>query len=547
MGKKEKIVVYTLLTIIAASFIWSVINIYYSTTKSVPTFGGTYTEGVLGQPTYINPLLAHTETDLSLTRLIFSGLYKYNSYGELVPDLAESMPEISEDQKSYTVKLKHGVKWHNNIDFDAGDVLFTIQTLKDPAYKSPLRNLWQSTSIEKIDDFTVKFTTKDVSGPFIHNLTLPILPEFVWSLVEPKNFLVSNNNLEAVGTGPYALRKIKKTSGGRITSLSLESFSNYFQGKPNIDTITIKFFETEEGLLKALHSREIDGFGFTTLGSKIQLEENQKDIQIVKLPLPQYQVVFFNLTNQIVSDINVRKALDAITDKQKIINKIFHGNALLPSSPLIYNSDTNTALEAGGSDLKQAEKYLEMAGWDINFETGYRTKNDQEFIITISTNDLPSNSKTAEMLAQQWRKLNIKVNLNILPVKQLREEVIRTRNFDVLLFPQKFGADPDPFLFWHSSQTKDPGLNLTGFENSVADQLITEARTTTDTAIRKQKYRLFNKLVSQEVPVIFLNQTLFIYALGKDIKNITLNTLFEPSYRFFDVTNWYIMEKRVFK
>ncbi|MEK7161701.1 MAG: ABC transporter substrate-binding protein, partial [Patescibacteria group bacterium] len=139
MGKREKIVLFSLLAAAIFSLLWSGRNFYLSRTTPTPHFGGTYSEGLLGQPTYLNPLLAHQETELALTKLIFSGLYKYGANGQLVPDLADDMPQISADQKQYTINLKREAKWHNDKPVTADDITFTFQLLKDPAYKSPLR------------------------------------------------------------------------------------------------------------------------------------------------------------------------------------------------------------------------------------------------------------------------------------------------------------------------------------------------------------------------------------------------------------------------
>ena len=270
-------------------------------------------------------------------------------------------------------------------------------------------------------------------------------------------------------------------------------------------------------------------------------------MRLLKLPLPQYQVVSFNLKNKHLRNGNLRKALAAATDRQQIINEAFYGNALMPTSPLVFASEGNAAGQAGGTDIKQAEKFLELADYNVNYESGFRTKDGIILELTITTNDFPANIKSAEILAAQWRKLAIKVNLQILPGKQLSEEAIKNRNFDVLLFPQKYGADPDPFFFWHSSQTSYPGLNLTGFENETADRLITEGRTTTNLETRKQKYAEFEALINRETPVIFLNQAVLLYAIDNKIKNIGLGTLYDPSSRMLDFPNWYIMEKRVLK
>ncbi|MCL5667033.1 MAG: peptide ABC transporter substrate-binding protein [Patescibacteria group bacterium] len=545
MGKKEKKAILSLLGVAFVSLSVSSANFYYAHTLIAPANGGTYTEGLFGQPTYLNPLLAHSETDLSLIRLIYSGLYKYDDNGQLVPDLAEGMPQISEDQKQYTINLKPNVKWHNGKSFTADDVIFTIQTLKDPAYKSPLSSLWQSTDVEKLSDYSVKFTTKDISGPFLQNLALPIMSKSVWGTVEPQNFLLSKYNLEAIGTGPYAIKEIKKQASGKIEQITLNASGNYYGGRPKIDSLAFKFFDTEDELLNALHSKEIGGFGYTPSGSNLYLEKDQQDFRTFSIPLPQYQVIFFNLNNPILADLSVRQALAAATNRQQVITGVFKNNALFPASPLLPPGSAASS-SPDSFNAEQAKQILDNAGWKVDSKTGLRAKKNAVLELTITTNDSLANSQAAEIVANQWRALNIKVNLSVLP-NQSAEAAIHSRSFDVLLFPQKFGADPDPFLFWHSSQVKDPGFNLTGFANADADRLITEARTTTDNNIRKQKYEEFNNLITQQAPVIFLDQAMYVYAVDKRVKNINLQNFYEPNQRFYDLPNWYMDERRVWK
>lgn len=547
IGKKEKIALLTLTGLAAVSLFISLKNFYYSHTLPAAADGGSYSEGLLGQPGYINPLLAHSDTDLALTRLVFSGLYKFDSKGLLTPDLAEGLPIISQDQKQYTVNLKKNAKWHDDKPFNADDVIFTFQTIKDPAYKSPLRGSWSATAVEKLSDYSVRFTTKDISGPFIFNLVQPILPQHLWSRVEPQNFVLSKLNLEAVGTGPFAIKEIKKLPSGKIEQISLDAFAGYHNGRPKLSLLTIKFYDTENDVLNALHSKEITGYGYTPLGSNLYLDKSQSDFQVISVPLPQYQVVFFNLNNKVLSDPAVRTALSLATDKQKIIDAIFKGNALLPADPLLFDARGNSAAANNAFDLEKAKKNLDAAGWTIDAKTGQRAKKNISLAFTITTNDFLLNSKAAESLAAQWKQLNISVNLDVVTTQQLTDNVIRSRAFDVLLFPQKFGVDPDPFIFWHSSQIKDPGVNITGFSDPAADKLITEARTTTNQDVRQQKYQQFNQLISQKVPAIFLDQTEYIYAVDKNIKNISISNLYEASQRFYDIPKWYLAEKRVWK
>lgn len=547
LGKREKIALGILAVVAVISFTVSLRNFYYSVTVPAPDFGGSFSEGLLGQPSYINPLLARQEPDLTLTRLVFSGLYKYNSNGQLVPDLADGMPTISQDQKQYTVNLKKNAKWHNGKPVTADDVIFTIQTLQDPAYKSPLRALWQSTNVEKLSDYSVKFSTKDISAPFLDNLTLPILPKSIWSNVEAQSFLLSKYNLEAVGSGPYAIKEIQKLPSGKVQQIVLQSFPDYYAGQAKIDQVTIKFYDTEDDVLNSFHSREVGALGFVPLGSNLFLDKTQSNAQILTLPLPQYQVVFFNLKNAILADPKVRQALSLSTDRQKIISDVFNNNALLPSSPLTFFSPQNPPLP-NNVDTAQAASLLDAAGWKVDPKSGQRVnKKGTPLEITLATNDTLVNSKAAELLVNQWRQLSIKVNLTVLPSKQLMDTLIKPRAFDVLLFPQKFGADPDPFLFWHSSQTKDPGFNLTGFTSSAADKLLIQARNTTDQKARAAIYDQFSQLILSQYPVIFLDQTEYIYAVDNSVKNIGLKTLYDPSLRFNDINEWYISTKRAWK
>ena len=544
MGKREKIALGALLVIALISLLVSLNHFYLRHTTMAPANGGTYTEGMRGQPLYINPLLAYGDPDLSLTRLVFSGLYKFNNQGDFVPDLAEGMPQISTDQKQYTINLRRDAKWHNGKNVTADDVVYTIQTLKDQAFKSPLRNLWLTTSVEKLSDYQVKFTTKDISGPFIFNLIQPILPKSVWGKVDSQKFLLSENNLKAIGSGPYLIKEISNLKNGKVQSISLEAFSNYFGGRPKLDKLIVKFYDTDEDLSNALQGKEINGFGYTG-GSNGQAIENASYQKYV-VPLPQYQMLFFNLNNKILSDQNFRQDLGSGINQSELIEQVFQNTAAFPKLPLIGSGNSVQPFKPT-FNLEAARQSLDKNGWTIDPKTNLRTKKGVTAELTLTTNDSPANTKTAQALAQNWQTLNLKINIKVLTNKEITDEVIRPRNFDILLYPQKMGADPDPFLLWHSSQTKDPGVNLTGFADQQADKLITEARTTTDIQTRNEKYQQFYDLLSQKLPAIFLTQAEYIYFADKEIKNINLSALFEPSQRFYDLPNWYINTRRAWK
>jgi ABC-type transport system substrate-binding protein len=94
--------------------------------------------------------------------------------------------------------------------------------------------------------------------------------------------------------------------------------------------------------------------------------------------------------------------------------------------------------------------------------------------------------------------------------------------------------------FWHSSQARDPGLNLSGFSNAQADQLLTSARQTTDVTLRAQSYMQFQTIILAELPAVFLNNVVYVYNTPQKLKGMDMETIITPSERFANVNKWYL-------
>ncbi len=545
MGKREKKIFLILALIALASFTYDGAKLIQKYTKVVPAEGGMYREGIIGQPRFINPLYATSNTDRALVNLIYSGLYKFDENGSVVPDLASGFPEVSEDGKTYTVKLNSGLQWHNALPITSSDVLFTIKTLQNADYNSPRRSEWLSTTVETPDDHTVVFKLKNASGPFLNNLTLPIISEVVWSKVAPNDFINSLGNIEAIGSGPYRVKEVKKTSQGDIQTLTLEAQADFKPRSSYITSLRINFYDSGENLLKAMLGNQIDGFGFSQFDQRVSIKQSASNLTIHQIPLPQYQAVFLNTSNKLLGNATVRKAINMATNKSQILNDIFEGQGLLIDSPILTQHVSNLPNSNSNANLEEAKNLLEQAGWRLDNNTNIRKKGSQELKFNLATNDSPTNVHSAELLIKQWEKLGIAVSLNTLPTKDLNETVIKPRNYDMLLFAQKLGADPDPFVFWHSSQTKAPGLNLSNYSNTEVDSLISQARASTDKAERDALYLKIHDIIRQDLPAIFLVQSVYTYAITDQIKGFGINSLPDETSRFYDLRNWYLSTKRV--
>jgi len=547
LNLKEKFLFYFLWLILISSTISCAVLFYYSKTKAIPTYGGEYIEGIVGQPAHINPLLSSSnETDADLARLIYSGLFKYDSQGHIIPDLAESY-ELSDDKTTYTVHLRQNVLWHDGEPFNATDVSFTINLLSDPAYKSPLRNNWQGIQTTVLDNYTIQFKIDKPYVGFLSNLVFGILPKHLWDSITANNFTLNPMNLKPVGTGPYKYDSAQKDSSGNIVAYKLVSNPNYFDSKPYIAKMTFNFYADEESALSALNRKEIMGIGGISSGGLNGIKV-QKSIAVYKLNLPRYFAVFFNQTKSIpIANDEVRAALSLATNRQAIIDKVLYGNGQPVYSPFLpgmigYSSD----LAKSEFNIDKANQLLDSKGWTRG-EDGWREKDGTPLEINLVTTDWGELTQTANILKDQWAKIGAKVNVKSLSISDVQENYIRPREYEALLFGQVVGADPDPYSFWHSTEKKDPGLNLSLFGNDTTDALIDNGRMEFDPQKRAQNYIDLQKAISAEVPAIFLYSPSYAYPVSRAVQGIHLENLISPAGRFNDVTSWYIKTKRVKK
>lgn len=546
MGKREKYLFLFLTLVALISFGYSSVKLVQQYTAVIPAQSGMYIEGILGQPRFINPLYASTNTDKALVDLVYSGLYRFDGDGNVVADLASGFPEVTDDGKTYTIKLRDA-QWHNGLPVTSADVAFTIRTLQNPEYNSPRRSEWLSTTIETPDEKTVVFKLKSASGPFLNNLTLPLISEVVRGKETPETFLNSIANIEAIGSGPYRIKEVKKTNDGKIQTLTLESFQNFTPQPAYISVVKLNFYATSDDLLKAMLGNQIDGFGFSQFEQRVSIKQSAKNLEIHQIPMPQYQAVFINTAQKSLGDNRVRQALNMTADKTRVLNEVFEGQGLLIDSPILTQHVSNLPVLDFKTDVAAADSLLDQAGWKLDASTNTRKKGNSELKFTMATNDSGINVRTAEILIEAWKAIGVNVTLNTLPTRELNETVIKPRNYDMLLFAQKLGADPDPFVFWHSSQTKSPGLNLSNYSNTKVDGLMNEARASTNKSERDALYLQIHGIIKQDLPAIFLVQSVYTYAISDEIKGFNIHSLPDETARFYNLRYWYLDTKRVFQ
>ena len=143
--------------------------------------------------------------------------------------------------------------------------------------------------------------------------------------------------------------------------------------------------------------------------------------------------------------------------------------------------------------------------------------------------------------------MGVEININALDATTLEQEVIKPRSYELLLFGQGLELFLDPFPYWHSSQIKDPGFNLSNYENKEADNLLAQARQTLDSDQRKTLLEEFQNILIEGVPAVFLYSPDYLYLVSEKIKGISEKIITDPSKRFSDIESWYIKTKRIWK
>lgn len=495
---------------------------------TVPTYGGTLTEGIVGTPRFINPVLATSEQDQDLTSLVYAGLTKKDTDGRTVLDMAESITE-SEDGLHYDVVLKSDARFHNGSKVTVDDIIYTVNLIQNPNIKSPYRIKWEGVTMEKISDTEMTFSLKKAYPLFMDTLTTGILPKAIWKNLTDEQFSLSDYNINAIGSGPYAIEDIQSNSGIPNT-FTLKAHKHYTLGRPFIDTIILKSYSSERYALQAFNDGDVDRIHGISTDSVQSLGLPEKDIHTSLLP--RTFTVFFNPNKaSALSEKKVRQALQMAIDKQAIVDTVLHNYGKVINTP--YPFDEENATSTYNPD--EARKLIESSK---AFKGGTIT-------ITLATANTDEMRKVADMIKGYWGAIGVDTTLAVYEVPDLNQSVIKDRNFQALLFGSITETPSDLYAFWHSSQRTYPGLNISNYVSNSLDKNLETLRSDPDELARAAAYDEVRKEFVDEVPGIFLFAPSLIY-VSKDKATATLPRVsFSNASRFTLVTSWYRYSERI--
>lgn len=509
-------------------------------------YGGTYIEGIAGSPNIVNPLFNQfNPVDRDLSALIFNGLTRADERGVIKPDLARSW-DISPDGLIYTFTLRSDISWSDGAPFSSADVIYTIQTIQSSDYPglTDIASLWRTVAVTALNPLTVRMQLSQPFAPFLDYTTIGLLPSHLLQDVSAADLPTAQFSRQPVGTGPFVLDDLT-TEGATLTPNP-----RYFGQRPYLGTLQFIFYRDYESVLAAYQRGEVEGISQVTPELLTEARSLPK-LDLQSAQLAGMTLVFFNNSIPQFQDAQVRQALLYGMDRQKIIDTILQGQGLVGAGPILPNSWAfDDALKKYPYDPVLAGELLDKAGWQDLNEDGVREKGGQQLAFTLITNtDDPTRARIAQQLADDWKKIGAQVNVQLVSRTALVQDNLRPRKFDAVLFGiAELPADPDPYALWHSTQTpdkSDAGQNYSGWENAEADDLLQQARRTTDLAQRADLYRQFQTLFMQDVPAAVLYYPVYTYGVDERLHGVQLAPLLDPSDRFRNISQWYINTRRV--
>lgn len=509
---------------------------FVSATVEAPARGGEYSEGIIGQPSYVNPVLAETDADKDLVRLTFASL----------STLADKI-ELDKNQKTYHVRLKENLFWSDGEKLTSDDVVFTLQRLQDPQTASPYFSSWQGVTVSRVSELEVQFDLASPYAFFRGSLDgfYPI-PKHLFADTPPANWKLSDYNLKPVGSGPYMFSSYEKRADGFISTYHLKPNNRYSGDQPYIENFDLDFFTKPDDLIKSFNAGQVDAVARLEPGT---LPSIRRTYNLIPYSLPDYYAVFWNQNqNPALADNAARNALSLAIDRDDLVQKVLGGYGKPVYGPI--PADLPGVNAPSGSFVPDAAaQALSAAGWKMGDQgmlekTIDKSKIELQFSVVVP--DVPFLVSTANYLKDRWTTLGASVTLQVLPLQDVLDGPIKNRDYQAILFGNRLSGQ-DLYPFWDSSEKYYPKQNLALYGDKNTDKLLESIRQNLDDGSRVSALQNAAASIASAYPAAFLYSPFSLSASSKDVNGVSGGFLADLSDRLLQAPTWYVRVARNFK
>jgi peptide/nickel transport system substrate-binding protein len=504
---------------------------------STPRDGGTLIRRLEAECKTLNWVLYTTAYENFVLRHIYDPLLDYDENGNMVPVLAEALPEVSADHLRITVRLRKDAHWQDGVPVTSKDAKFTLDKVRDP--KIPAIN--KSPYFEKLarletpDDHTLVFVWKEPFAPALFAITqLWPIPEHVYS---KGDFLTNPANRRPVGNGPFKLDEWVSSQ-----YLSLVRYDDYYGRKAHLDRIIFKVVEDDAVALNMLKAGELDEMRATQVQWEKQMNEPDFEARFRKVDyyFPGYNFIAWNCRSPWFSDRRVRKAMALLFDRESVNTKIYSGFARLVSGPFYVNSWAyDKTVQPLPFNPAAGRALLDEAGWKDTNGDGIRDQGGKRFEFELN---IISGSNTAaqfsQLLQEECGKAGVRVNIRQIEGATFFDRIDKG-DFDAAMLGWRLDFDPDVYDTFHSSMTPPNGLNHGFYANREVDSLLVAGRAEFDQARRAAIYHRVHRIIADDQPYTFINAVPDKRPIARKVHGVKISPL--GPYDFWPGANyWWI-------
>lgn len=481
----------------------------------------------------LNPEISSQTIVAGLSQLTAAYFFRYDRENRMRPELATLVPTqrnggIARDGLTVTFHLRRGVRWSDGRPFDADDAIYTIGAIQNRANSVPSRDGFDR--IKKMDEpnkYTLVLHLKERYGGIVPTMfgssaVYAVLPKHVLGGLHDFNH--APFNARPIGIGPF-----RYVTWKRGDSIELERNPYYWRGQPALAKVVVKIIPNRNAAFAQLETGEVDVWSGG--GSLLPRFADIASVRVLRRPGYQVNLLVLNLNGRVVRDRAVRVALRYATDRRAIRDKVSHGVGILQDVALP-KADASAPRDIGFTafDPAKANAVLDAGGWKRGPD-GIRVKNGVRLSLTYVTDSATPNGAPVDLLIRSWwQDIGADVTLRQYPSSMLfapydQGGILDAGKFDVMLIARFYTIPLDPRNEYACDQIPPAGQNASHYCNRKVDALIGVFDRSYDDAERAADLREMYHTIESDVPVIVITGAESIYAVNRDIKNFTPNSI----------------------
>ncbi len=472
-----------------------------------PATGGTLITAITDDPVSLNGIYANDGASVAVLSYVFNPLtLGGENWGtNITGDLAESW-EVSDDGLTWTFNLHQGVRWHDGEELTADDVVYSFQTIQDPANEiAPFRPRFmqgdEPIAFEAVDDYTVVARLAEPNASFFTDISVPIVPRHA---LEGQDLREGPFNRAPVGSGPF---KVVEWRAGE--SVTLEAFDDYFRGRPCLDRIIFRIIPDQQAQVNALLTGEID-FLPNVPGASVERFKDNPDYSLIVAEFDSLFQIFFNLAREQFQDVRVRQALLIAIDRQALVDTVRQGYGVVHNSHFDHVVPFYQQDKLGGYDYdpERAGQLLDEVGITDSDGDGVRDLNGEPWVINLLSfaGGFRDYASYAQVVQAYWQDIGVQVELELRDLATMVEQIYQERKwdkpFDVLTSGwAQIGPEPNSYANFYVT-TDALGPNIENYNNPEVNALFEQARVTSDFDARMAIYEQIEAILWEELPTL---------------------------------------------